>query len=80
MKPRKHKSRKSHIQPIPLHTEIFVSPDGRSMTEITEERQVAPNHIHYSIHESSVYRNPPFVFTKKNKRTRKHQRKPRNKK
>ena len=108
MKPRKSKKNlvKNFFQ-IPRHTEIYISPDGRSISEITEERRVEPivrpittsssvlcrrnspllsyrpefsgNHIRYTIHESSVYRNPPLLVTKKNRKTKKHLRKSRRK-
>ena len=109
MKPRKSKKNlvKNFFQ-IPRHTEIYISPDGRSISEIAEERRVEPivrpipcfaesssvlcrrnspllsyrpefsgNHIRYTIHESSVYRNPPLLVTKKNRKTKKHLRKSR---
>lgn len=84
MKPRKSKKNlvirnNIHFFQIPRHTEIYISPDGRSISEITEERRVEPNHISYIIHESSVYRNPPILVSKKNRKTKKHLRKSRRK-
>ena len=61
------------------HTEIYVSPDGRSMTEITEQKQVGPGRISYSIQESSVYRNIPFLPVKIGKKTRRKKHHPRKK-
>jgi len=53
-----------------VHDDIYVSPDGRSMTEITEQKQVGPGRISYSIQENSVYRSLPFLPVKKEKKTR----------
>jgi hypothetical protein len=61
--------------PIPSHTEIYVSPDGRSISAFTEQKQVSPGRISYSIQESSVYRNTPFLPGKKTRRKKHHHKK-----
>lgn len=78
MKTRKHQRKSRKIpkpQPIPSHTEIYVSPDGRSISAFTEQKQVSPGRISYSIQESSVYRNTPFLPGKKTRRKKHHDKK-----
>ena len=66
-------------RPIPCFAESSSVLCRRNSPLLSYRPEFSGNHIRYTIHESSVYRNPPLLVTKKNRKTKKHLRKSRRK-